>query len=201
MFFSYSSSSITLIDIVLLEQRRRNRDSRVRGEEGGGRQGEEEEGGNARRRWLRRENSGFGGTAGGAAQPKAKGRSREAETTSTDCGVRVPPKTQGATQPLDDLFPLTPAPAGGSASSRHRTSTHNTPLGCSLWASRAPTGKGCCGPIPSSSARCVAEPLRALTSIWQQRRHFTLSWSKQRQALGGTARMIPCAVRYESEVY
>lgn len=183
MFFSYSSSSITLIDIVLLEQRRRNRDSRVRGEEGGGRQGEEEEGGNARRRWLRRENSGFGGTAGGAAQPKAKGRSREAETTSTDCGVRVPPKTQGATQPLDDLFPLTPAPAGGSASSRHRTSTHNTTLGCSLWASRA------------------SEPLRALTSIWQQRRHFTLSWSKQRQALGGTARMIPCAVRYESEVY
>lgn len=39
MFFSYSSSSITLIDIVLLEQRRRNRDSRVRGEKGGGETG------------------------------------------------------------------------------------------------------------------------------------------------------------------
>lgn len=58
MFFSYSSSSITLIDIVLLEQRRRNRDSRVRGEKGGGeteREEErkvEEEGGKSRRRGL-----------------------------------------------------------------------------------------------------------------------------------------------------
>lgn len=67
MFFSYSSSSITLIDIVLLEQRRRNRGSRVRGEKGGGGAGsragggvegrgggwgEQEEGAVDRKQWL-----------------------------------------------------------------------------------------------------------------------------------------------------
>lgn len=142
-------------------------------------------------------------TVASMAQPKGQHsrKQRAGAKRPRQRGVRVPPKTQGATQPLDDLLPLNPAPARGSASSRHRTSTHNTTLGCSLRASRAPTGKGCCGPVPSSSARFVAEPLCALTSIWQRRRHFTLTRSKHRQALGGTARMLRCAVCCESEVY
>lgn len=50
---------------------------------------------------------------------------------------------------------------------------------------------------------CTAtqNPSVKLTSIWQQSRHFILIQSKHRQALGGTARMISCAVCYESEVY
>lgn len=57
MFFSYSSSSITLIDIVLLEQRRRNRDSRVRREKGGGETGSRTGEGEAGRggRWKEQE--------------------------------------------------------------------------------------------------------------------------------------------------
>lgn len=82
MFFSYSSSSITLIDIVLLEQRRRNRGSRVRGEKGGGGGGAEqekerkveEEGGKSRKRGLWTENSGCGGTGWRDSTVKSKGQ-------------------------------------------------------------------------------------------------------------------------------
>lgn len=160
MFFSYSSSSITLIDIVLLEQRRRNRDSRVRGEEGGGRRGEEE-GGKARKRQLWRENSGFGSTAGGAAQPKAKGRGWEAKGTSREVhGVGVPPKTLGAKQPLDGLLPPNQPrhskPAAGPSA-----------VPCGLCGLRWTSSKGkrrfhlLHPPRQSPSAR--------LTGVWQQR--------------------------------